>query len=310
MARTLEISIPPDRTPRLVEEIESVEGLVSYGVQRGGSAFPPGDLVRVTTTSSSLHPFVQRLQDGGLLEGTDWTIRISEPAGLVAPARRHEVATDTNEVLWEEMEFTILRESNMTHNGLAVMATSGVLAAAGVATGTLHLVIAAMVIAPSFEPVVRVALSLVSGTDSWRRGLVDTLKAHLALAAGAAVAAAVLAATGRPLPGGAETYLASEPLLRFWTRLSVPGVMVAMAAGLAGSILVASNRSVLTAGVMVALALVPPPAIAALALVAGEPSMALQAGFRWAAEVGIVVLMGVVVFVWKRWSVQRRPAIG
>lgn len=78
----------------------------------------------------------------------------------------------------------------MTAGKLGVMATAGFLAGLGLVSGTLHLVIGAMVIAPGFEPFSRLALGLIEGSRAWQRGLLDIAKGYAALAAGAALSAA------------------------------------------------------------------------------------------------------------------------
>lgn len=59
---------------------------------------------------------------------------------------------------------------------------------------------------------------------------------------------------------------------------------------------------------MIALALVPPVAIAGLALVGGDATLAGKALVQWVMEVLIVAAGGAAVFVWKRLAVQRRKA--
>lgn len=247
MPRILEITIPPDRTAAVLAQIEATEGLIGYRVEPRASNHPAGDVVTLTTTNRSLRPLLRSLEQRGLLNGSGWSIAINEPAGLIAPASRHDIDNDDNEVTWEEMDFTILRESNMTINSLLVMTTSGVLAATGIALGALHLVIAAMVIAPGFEPINRVSLDLVSESGEWHRGISDVLKGYAALFGGAVLAAFVLSAAGRSLQAGG-TYLSTSDLVSFWTQPTVPSLMVTAFAAAAGAVLIASNRSVLTAG--------------------------------------------------------------
>jgi uncharacterized membrane protein len=72
------------------------------------------------------------------------------------------------------------------------------------------------------------------------------------------------------------------------------------------SLLIASRRAVLTAGVMIALALVPAATIASLGVVAGQLDVAGKGLLRWAIEVALVAATSALVFLWKRSSVQRR----
>ncbi|AEV86804.1 hypothetical protein ACWT_5786 [Actinoplanes sp. SE50] len=61
-----------------------------------------------------------------------------------------------------------------------------------------------------------------------------------------------------------------------------------MAVGLTGALLIAVNRSVLLAGVMMALSLVPAAALGGYALVVGDPATAGGAALRWVHDALIV----------------------
>jgi uncharacterized membrane protein len=214
-----------------------------------------------------------------------------------------------SEATWEEMEVVIAKNSNATANALLVMAISGVLATIGIATNALHIVVGAMLIAPGFQPIVRIALGIVGKNGAWRRGISHTLQGYLALAGGAAGTALFLQAIGRSPLASEASYLPEGVLISYWTSITVPSLVVTSVAGVAGALLIATNRAILTAGVMVALALVPGAAIAALAIVSGDFDVAASGALRWLTEPGLVLLASMVVLFWKRSRVHRRPTM-
>lgn len=310
MSRTVEITVPSHRTDPLLRDIQQLDEIVEMRVQRGVSLDPPGDLITVSITRRSLHDLIRLLNEQGLARDKSASISISEPSAIISPSSYQQIENDVSDVIWEEMEYTLLRESKMDVNGMFTMFAAGVIAAVGIATGAVHLVIGAMIIAPGFEPIIRVSLGVTGrATESWRQGLADVLKGYAALFVGALGAAAALYASGRDVLRGVEAYLPTEILISFWLQISLPSVLIATFAGATGAVLVAISRSVLTAGVMVALALIPPPAIAALALVAGDTGLMWSAVLRWVVEVGIVAAAGFAVVLWKRRSVQQRDLV-
>lgn len=123
---------------------------------------------------------------------------------------------------------------------------------------------------PGFQPFARFTLGLVNGSPTWRAGPLDA--------------------------GGGGTYLAAQDLIVTWSTISWGGVLVGVVAGVAGGLLMAINRTVLTAGVMVALALVPTAALVPMALVAGDPVLAAGTALRFAVEVLLVLVTTAVVF--------------
>ncbi|MBW3567098.1 MAG: DUF389 domain-containing protein, partial [Proteobacteria bacterium] len=227
-----------------------------------------------------------------------------EIASVVSPGMNHDITKDSAEATWEEMELMIAREGNMTLNGMLLMAVAGVIASVGLMNSVLHLVVAAMVIAPGFEPVARVSLSLACGSGSWRRGFIDTGKGYSSLLAGAFLGAALVRLIQGSEPGG--SYLPAGVLLEYWSSITATSLLASAVAGAAGGVLIATNRSILTAGVMIALALIPTPAVVAIGVLDGDFDMAGRGLLRWIIEVVIVLVLTVLVFTWKRVHIQKR----
>jgi uncharacterized membrane protein len=181
-------------------------------------------------------------------------------------------------------------DTNPELNILLLMLLSGAIAAVGLATDSLHLVIGAMVVAPGFEPFLRLPFALMVGPRrSLRAGATALGGGYALLALGAAVTYLLLDALGQAKP------LDESFLVAYWTSITASSVVVAVAAGLAGVITVTANRSVFTAGVMIALALVPSMALTGIGLVSGEGRIALDGFLHWLIDGAIVVVTGALV---------------
>jgi hypothetical protein len=152
MPRTVAITLSPSQTDGLITEIQRLEGLVGLRVQRGISVQPPGDVVSVEVLNRAL-PSLMRLLDAQSIGRTAaGSITTSEPTSLISASSAEAIMRDSNEATWEEMEAVIAKETNMTVNTLLLMGACGILAVIGIATNALHLVIAAMVLAPVSSP--------------------------------------------------------------------------------------------------------------------------------------------------------------
>ena len=240
------------------------------------------------------------LDDAGLGRQSSVSVTTSSPASVASGGQMSAVVRDTSTSTWEEMELTLGRESTMTALKVVTMGMVGVVAAAGVLTGALHVVVGAMVIAPGFEPLVRVALGLVQRRRSWRDGVIDTARGYGALLIGAGACAALLSAAGTSLPAGGGTYHPADALVSYWTTTTVASVIISVAAALAGVLLIVARRAVLTAGVMIALALVPALTIVAVSAVAGDLDLLARAALRWSVDVAAVVVVSVIVLLLRR----------
>jgi len=306
MPRIVQIALPPEQTEALIGEIKQLDGLIGLTVQRGVSLLPPGDVISADLTTHALHELARLLDRHGIGRGAGNSIRTTQPLGIISPRHIQALRQDPSDALWEEMEATVVHESNMSISGLLLMAFSGIVAAVGISTDALHLVIGAMVIAPGFEPISRIALGAVSGGGAFRRGLADTAKAYLVLAFAAFATGLILPTMGVPVPGGKGDYLPAGILSAYWSSITAPALLVSAVASATGGLLIAVNRSVLTAGVMIALALIPAATLTGMALSAGDFDLFARSLLRWVIEVTLVGGFSALIFLWKRTSLHRR----
>jgi len=249
------------------------------------------------------------LEKRRLIDGTRATLSTSQPLTYAGIEQAELIMNDPNEATWEEMEFSLASESNMGFNGLMSMATAGAIATVGIATDTIHVVVGAMVIAPGFEPLSRIGLGVVAGGSAARRGVRDTAKGYAALLVAAMLTAWVLAVIGSSPFGDDATYLADGALSSYWTSITATAVLVSCVASIAGAILIAGERQVLTAGVMIALALVPSTALAGAGLALGEFRTAGLALGRLLVDIGAVTALSTAVFAAKRARTHRRRSL-
>lgn len=306
MPRTVEVTLSSHRSDELAERAAGLDQVVGIRVERGISVQPPGDVVTITITDRSLPRLMQLLQSMGVNDDPGASITTSRPLSVIARPSANPIAHDSSESTWEELESLLNKESVMTPISMVTMALAGVIATAGILTNALHVVVGAMIIAPGFEPIVRMSLGCASRSLAWRRGLADALKGYLALILGALAATLILQALGYGPAHTKGTYLPQGSLLSYWISLSGAVVLVSLAASLAGAILVITTRSVLTAGVMVALALIPAASLIGIGLASGRMDLAGRGLLRLLVEAGLVFAASLLVFAWRRHRVEKR----
>lgn len=301
MPRTVEITLTLHLVDAAVEEIRGVDPL-SLRIFRGASLQPPGDVISVEITNRRLAAVMRLADRCGVGRDSAVSLSTSRPASVVTAGRHEDVLRDITSATAEEIGLEIPRESNMTAGKLGVMATAGALAGLGLSSGALHLVMGAMVIAPGFEPFSRLALGIAERSrTAWLRGLLDVAKGYAELAAGAAASAAGTAIFGSgALEAGTGSYLDPSVLVTYFSTTSWVSWAVAVVAGRGGALLLVTNRRVLTAGVMIALGLVPTLTLAAMALVAGKPELLLLSLGRWAVDASTGTATSAAVLLWHR----------
>jgi uncharacterized membrane protein len=307
MPRMIQLVVPSQVTTELLNALQQSGRALGIRLQPSGSVQPPGDVITIEVTDRALMDTLRLLDEYGLGRDPRFSMSTNLPLSVVSLPATRQLENDSSESSFEEMETSLVRESNTTGNVLLVMAIAGFTAVVGIATGAVHIVIGSMIIAPGFEPLVRIALGVSTARGAaWRGGLRCTAQAYAALVVGAAAAALILLGVGRPLFTGPGTYLPSAPLVTYWSTLNTSSVLISTAAAAAGAILIATSRSVLTAGVVVALGLIPAASLVPAALIAGQWRLAGLALLRWAVDAALVVLVSIAVFTWKRLRVHRR----
>jgi len=172
---------------------------------------------------------------------------------------------------------------------MVMLGLSVVVATMGLSLGSTAVVIGAMLIAPLMTPVLGMSAALVMAWPS-RLG-----RSAAAVVAGSGGAVGVAWALTLLLPA-ADQVLTPEVLSR--TSPDLRDLVVALAAGAAGAYATArQDVSAALPGVAVAVALVPPLAVAGFTLAVGRPDLAEGAMLLFGVNLMAIVLVGGLVFL-------------
>lgn len=190
--------------------------------------------------------------------------------------------------LREEIYQDVSDGALLTADFLLLTALSTIVAAIGLATDNVAVVIGAMVIAPLLGPVLAFAFGAAIGDlDLILRSARSAL---IGLAVGFAFAFGIGVSTPIDLTSG-------ELIAR--TAVGLDAVALALASGAAAALSISAGLPSALVGVMVAVALLPPSAAAGIYLSAGEAQTAFRAIILLAVNVVCVTLAALAVFAYK-----------
>lgn len=306
MSRTVQVSLPSEQTEKILSGIKKLDGLISLRIQKNGSTKPKGDVLSFELTNPCVSDFLRLMERHGLLENENVSITTNQIDSIIAPAHSKQILSESHETSWEEALKGLLHDSNMTLNSTILMFISGVIAVIGITMNSLHVVIGAMLIAPGFEPISRMAMGVVARHNDWKNGGKDILKGYFSLILGSVAGAVILKLLNKDLLGGTSSYLPPGVLVEYWSSITVVSIITSAFAAFAGGLVILSNKTLLTAGIMVALALIPTGSILGLGLVAGDYELAGKGAIRLVLEILIVALFSAAVFQWKKYTTQKR----
>jgi uncharacterized hydrophobic protein (TIGR00341 family) len=186
----------------------------------------------------------------------------------------------------EELYEDLAEASRLTPVYAVMVALSTVVAAVGLQRGNVAIVIGAMVIAPLLGPNVALALACTLGDP----GLVK--RSLKAIGAGLAIGLALASALG--------VLLRIDPMapeLASRTQADFGDMVLALAAGAAGSLAFTTGVPAVVVGVMVAVALLPPLVVAGLLAGSGHWAPAMGALMLLATNVTCVNFAAVATFL-------------
>lgn len=305
MSRNIKVSLPSERTENVLSKIEKTNGVIGIKVFRN-VVHPKGDVLDIDLINTEINGFLNLLEEEGLLDREDVSVTTNKPTNVISKSYSEQILSENHETTWEDVLKSLLHESNMSFNTLLVMFISGLIAAIGISTNTIHVVIGAMLIAPGFEPVSRLAMGIVANHRDWKRGGIDILKGYSVLIVGAVAGGLIIKLLKKDIVPGTSSYLPAGVLPEYWTSITATSIIVSTVAAVAGGVIIMTNKSLLTAGVMVALALIPAATLVGLGLLEADFSMVGTAMIRLFLELAIVTIFTGTVFLWKRNTTQQR----
>ena len=269
MLLQLRVTVPPDRTDRVVALFEDCPGTAHLAVLPGASVSPAGDLVLADVARESADGLVEALRDLHVdRDGGIALVSVDAAASRAARQAEERAPGDSADaVVWEQVVRTTDADSALSVSYLAFLTIATLLGAVAIINDSAILVIGAMVLGPEFSPIAGLAVALVHGRRRIARSAALSLVVGFAVAIGLT---AVVALAGRGLGWyGTELLGADRPETGFITAPDRWSVVVAVLAGIAGVLSLTSAKSGALVGVFISVTTVPAAADMALSLALG-----------------------------------------
>ncbi|MFZ5830973.1 MAG: TIGR00341 family protein [Planctomycetota bacterium] len=186
----------------------------------------------------------------------------------------------------EELYTEVSEGIGVTRVFVGMTVLSAIVAAVGLMRDDVAVIIGAMVIAPLLGPNVATSLAITLGDMGLlRRALLTSV---------VGIVSTLLLAV---LIGAVFTVDPEVPAIAARTKVGVGDILLALAAGAAGTLAFTRGLSGAVIGVMVAVAILPPLVNAGILLGAGMASLALGALLLSGANVICIILAGILTFM-------------
>ncbi len=263
---------PPTLTPTVLEIIRAQAGVTNVTLHRAVVLEPVGDIVTGDIAREATSELLGKLRAAGteehgsvILADLDTALGTHVESALLASPRVEDDA-----LIWEQLEAETGEESSRSITYLAFLTIAILIAGVGLLTDSPILIVGAMVLGPEFGPLAGLAVAIK------RRNMRRALQSLRAVAAGFVLGILVTAAAVALLRAAGEVpsaYLrGDDPLTSFVSHPNVYSVIVALLAGVAGTLSLTAAKSTALVGVFISVTTVPAAAGIAAAAVTGRYS--------------------------------------
>ncbi|MEU1803899.1 DUF389 domain-containing protein [Streptomyces sp. NPDC019937] len=302
----LRLIVPADRTDAVVRLLEGTVGTAHLIVLPGAARDPAGDVVLCDVAREAGDGLLGELRALGLDEHGSIAV---DDIGLSLSKRADRAEADApgegaDAVLWEHLADATHEESTLSVTFLAFLAIATMIAACGVVLDNAVLIVGAMAVGPEFGPLAGLCTALV------RRAPRLAARSALALVVGFAVA--MVLTTGFSVLMDifglfSKAQLdADRPNTDFIWKPDMFSFVVAVLAGIAGTLSLTSAKSGALVGVAISVTTVPAAANAAVALGYGEVDQMVGSIEQLLLNLAGIVVAGTLTLLAQKWLWARR----
>jgi uncharacterized hydrophobic protein (TIGR00271 family) len=297
----LRLITPSELTEDVVRSIEKTVGTTHLVVLPGAARDPAGDVVMCDVAREAGDELIGSLRKLGLddcgsiaVEDIDLSLsRRAEKAEADAPGEGADA------VLWEQLSDATHEESTLSVTYVAFLTLATMIAACGVVLDNAILIVGAMAVGPEFGPLAGLCTALV------RRAPRLAARSLIALLVG--FAAAMVLTVGFSLLMDALNLFskhqleADRPNTAFVYAPDAFSFVVAVLAGIAGTLSLTSAKSGALVGVAISVTTVPAAANAAVALSYGDTGQAAGSAYQLLLNLAGIVVAGTLTLLTQKW---------
>ena len=275
--RLIQVTVPAGKRDAVLDALED-EG-VDYVVTEETSGREYTAVVYAPVPRNAVEPILDSLRDAGI---DDQAYTVVLEASTVVSRRfeelkeRFDEEEDSDRIAREELRTRAEDLAPNTSTYVIMTVVSAIIATAGLLLDSPAVVVGSMVIAPLIGPAMAASVGTVLDDDELFSRGVKLQIAGMSLAVVSAAVFALLVRYARLVPPG----LAITDIPEIQERLAPDflSLAIALGAGVAGAISLATGVSAAIVGVMIAVALIPPAATVGIGIAWGLPMVSISSG--------------------------------
>jgi uncharacterized hydrophobic protein (TIGR00271 family) len=297
--------VPRDLVPDVVTFLKSAPEVTNVWTLPGGAVKPEGDVVSCDVAKEEGTAILEHLRDLGLDHRGSIAVETVDASvsDVALAAERAAPGSPADAVVWEEVESRLEESATLSVSFLVLITIATMLAAIGIITDSIVLIIGAMVVGPEFGPLAGVSVALSEGRAKLARRSLAALAVGFPVGiVGAALLTLVLVAVG---VAPDELVRTEHELTLFISQPNWYSVIVAVLAGTAGMLALVSAKAGPLIGVLISVTTIPSAANVGVAVAYGSWEEAMRAAVHLGINVVAIVVSGLAV-LWIETRASRR----
>ncbi|MFF7950040.1 DUF389 domain-containing protein [Streptomyces griseorubiginosus] len=303
----LRLITPAGKTDDVVRLIENTVGTTHLVVLPGAARNPAGDVVMCDVAREAGDELIGALREldldkSGSIAVENIDLSLSQRADKAEDEAPGEGA---DAVLWEHLTDATHEESTLSVTYLAFLVLATMIAACGVVLDNAILIVGAMAVGPEFGPLAGICTAVV------QRHPRLAVRSLIALLVGFAAAMAVTVGFTWFMDAlnlfTKDQLEADRPNTGFVYAPDAFSFVVAVLAGIAGTLSLTSAKSGALVGVAISVTTVPAAANAAVAMAYGDTAQTVGSTNQLLLNLMGIVLAGTLTLLLQKWLWRKRP---
>jgi uncharacterized hydrophobic protein (TIGR00271 family) len=296
---------PADLAPAVIDHLAGLGSVINLTHFPGAARKPDGDLILFDVAREDASAVVEALKEHGCATRGSIALTTVELSVSDAATRAEALAVGSgaDAVVWDDVLARTSDSAELTFSFLAFMTLAALIAAVGILTDSLVLIIGAMVVGPEFGPLAGLCVALVQ-----RRADLAARSAW-ALLVGFAISiiATLVFVRGMVLFGlAAPTMITVHPQTLFISRPDAWAGVIALLAGVAGMLSLTTSKPGALIGVFISVTTIPAAANMGVAAAYGQTTELRGAAIQLGLNILTMVVAGIGTLLLQRVAYARR----
>jgi uncharacterized hydrophobic protein (TIGR00271 family) len=303
----LRIVAPEAEARQALALFEQTDSVFNVILLEGAARKPAGHAILCDVAREDASVVIADLKEIGIhhcgsIAIEDIDSQISDAA---IAAEKAAAGLPSDAVVWEEVEARTSENVELSASFLAFMVVATLIAAVGILTDQLILIIGAMVVGPEFGPLAGLCVALVHKRPDVAKRSILALAVGFPVAIVCSFAMTLLLDLVDLIPDDFSEQ--SHRLTEFISSPDEFSAIVAALAGIAGILSLTAAKSGALIGVLISVTTLPAAANIGIALALGDTEEGLGSLAQLAVNLTVIVLAGVaVLFIQRRLYLRRK----